>query len=344
MLGELGLEQSVEALSGLLETVERLDQANAMVFAGVREVEGLGKIHVDDLVEVGLDEGVLHVQSLHFPIERSDQVENGADGLICSGRSVRSCIVATLDLRVAAGDESNLVLPETVYSLRDAKSVLRLDRANGRVVLLIGSEFTPRVARLNTGVFDLLAGQPLSAVGASKSVFDRFWKVDFDGRRVDDLRNLRVDLCVGDDVSRRARVKGKKRCEKFFAILGDRVDDGEDDELSAEFGVVVVEEIALSVEDGLRHRAKDGLRCFRDGVEQVVGQSWDARIGRSRCSVDLGKAERRGCDERFLRAKGRLARYVRGRAASWSGALFDVVDDALQLGGSVGPETSSFCG
>ena len=52
MLGQLGFEELVEALAGLLETVERLDETDAVVLARVSEVEGLGKIHVDNLVEV----------------------------------------------------------------------------------------------------------------------------------------------------------------------------------------------------------------------------------------------------------------------------------------------------
>ena len=65
---------------------------------------------------------------MHFPIKQGgNELESRADGLVGSGGRVGGRVVAAFHLRVAAGDEADLVLPLAVDGLREAQRVLGLD-------------------------------------------------------------------------------------------------------------------------------------------------------------------------------------------------------------------------
>ena len=71
-------------------------------------------------------------------VEGGDELERRADRLVGSGGRVGGRVVAAFDLRVAAGDEADLVLPLAVDGLRQAEGVLGLDGLDAGVVLLGG--------------------------------------------------------------------------------------------------------------------------------------------------------------------------------------------------------------
>ena len=98
----------------------------------------------------------------------------------------------------------------------------------GSLYVLVGREVAPGVAKQDARVLDLLADEPLGAVWASERVLDRLGKVDLDGRVVDDLADLRVDLSVRHDVCRGASIERQKRGQELLAVLIDGVDHGED--------------------------------------------------------------------------------------------------------------------
>lgn len=145
------------ARGGLLETIERLvETAHKVGLGGVNKAGGLSA--VDCLLKCPMEEGILHIQLVNWPIAGDRQAEDGADCGRLDDGAEDLVEVDAVELGEAAKDPASLVPIQTAVGL---ELVVEDPLASDDIGTVWAGDQVPCTVGLQRGELFLLGGPPI---------------------------------------------------------------------------------------------------------------------------------------------------------------------------------------